>query len=447
MAILAERMTKDNSTIELMELVDPEHTRAAELPRKIGFDRVVVSLEVTSIDWNMLDIVYASETGMPRSLSLFECRSQEKCLAICAAEDQQHWYSSIKVQVASNTFTMKKCNLPGCRDICLFEICIPPIEGHECLGNIHNLSCEQEKLRVREMMDELERYGIFCNRDYAVLKQAEINVNIFLVANNVGFKDAVEMLRPHRHGLDRFHFSDYAAKLENNDREYTIFKVDEAGRPWVKTLGIKERSRTSFNSVGRSLVIKVYDKAAETIEKSGGFIEFVSPITRIEFFISAPNLIPYYFGQENLFEMTQDDIENAFHHLADKFIRRPLMEYYSKITYGFEKYFESIDINEFAWRKNVVMTMDNTIKKTDDFYIIPYEELVRYVGLIQAPSIKKNRARIAKELKEEFRKRNAQCIRITNEDIAKQLVDWLCTITGEEEQNIIYRITDDEDNE
>ncbi len=439
MAVFAERLTSDNSLVDLVILADPEHYRMVELPRKIGFDKVTVSLRVEHIDWEMLEVIETSEAGRARTLSLRSCRIEEKILSICSGEPPQHWYSEIRIQLASNIFTMRKCNLPGCRDICLFEICIPPIEGHECLGNINNLSCEQEQLRVQYMMDELERYGIYTDREFAELKNVEINVNLFLVEKNVDFRDAVEMLRPHRHGLRNFTFSDYAAK--SNDREYYI-SLDSYR---YELLGIKERQKTSFNSTGKSLVVKIYDKSVETLDKSKGFIEWISPITRIEFSITSSNLIPYYFGKVNLFELVQEDVETAFHRLSDKFIRQPLIEFYRKINMGFEKYFENIDITEHAWRKNLVMELDNTIKRTDDFYILPYEDLKRLVSLIPAISIKKNRARIADSLKEEFLKRGATCIRIVDGWDIGYLLDWLCGHCGEEAQSIIYCTRDMED--
>lgn len=432
MAILAERLTKNNSLLEEMFLVDPEHYCVMELPRKVGFDKVTVGLRVERVDWGVLEAIETSESGNTRTLSLRSCRNVDKILAICASEPEQHWYSEVRIQLASNVFTMKKCNLPNCRDICSFEICINPIEGHECLGNISNLSCEQEQLRVQHMMDELEIYGVYVDREYAELKKVELNVNLFLVEKHFDFRDAVELLRPHRHALSNFVFSDYWEKKK--DKEYTI-SISSYN---IETLGIKEIQRTSFNCIGRSLTIKVYDKSVETMEKSGGFIEWMSPITRVEFSITSPNEIPYYFGTTNLFDMVQENIERAFHRLANKFIRLPMLEYYRKVNIVFEKYFENVNVKEHAWRKNLLFELDSTIKRTDDFFVLPEEDLKRLVRLIPNVSEKTSRSRIVNSLKEEFRK--ATCIRVSESWNIGYLLDWLCSCQGEEPQSILYSI-------
>lgn len=434
MTVLAEKLNSDNSIVDILLAVDPEHYNEMDLPRKVGFDKVTVGLRVEQVNWDVLEAIETSEAGSAHTLSLYSCRNEEKILSACVGEPQRHWYSSVRIQLASNVFTMKKCNLPNCRDICHFEICIPPIEGHECLGNISNLSCEQELLRVQSMMDELERYGIYVDRNYAELKKAEINVNLFLTAENVNFRDAVELLRPHRHGLSNFEFSDFARQVD--DKEYYII----LGPLQVSSLGINVRNRTSFNSIGRSLAIKVYDKSAETVKKSGGYIDGISPLTRVEFSINSPNEIPFYFGTENLFEMTQADVENAFHRLADRFIRIPMLEYYRKVTAGFEKCFEAVDIKEHAWRKNLVRELDNAIKRTDDFYIMSEDELKRLVRLIPNISQNTNKSRIARSLQNELR--NATCIRVTNRWDVEFLLNWLCDCQGEEPQSIIYHIND-----
>ena len=191
MQVVAERLTDDNSLIEVMSLSDPEHFRTTELPRRIGFDKITVSLNIFQIDWDKLKEIETSEVGFYRTLTLRSCRCKEKSLALCQIEPEERWYSEIRVQLGSNRFTLKKCNIPKRGDICLFEICVPPIRDHECLGNICNLTCEEEKAWVNHLMDILEKYGIFAERDYAILKKAEININLFLVANHTDFIDAV----------------------------------------------------------------------------------------------------------------------------------------------------------------------------------------------------------------------------------------------------------------
>ena len=442
MSVLMPYLDDTNSLIGMRELVDPVHNRSIDLYRRIGFDRIIVSSEVIRVDWSRFDnVLKKEETEKKHTLYAYDCRKKEKILKICEEEDWRHWYSRIQVCLASNRLTLSKCNLPGCRDICRFEICIPPLPGHEVLGNIHNLTCKQEQERVFNMMAEVEQYGIYLNKEIANIKEVELNVNIYLGAHNRDFKDAIEIIRPHRQGLTGFKDSDYA---EQDNKRKPVVKgyMPKTGYPWAENVDIPKRNKTSFNSVSKSRTVKVYDKAAETITKSKGKLSFVSPVTRVEFVITDAKEVPVYFNRkENLFEMTQDDAEDAFHLLASRLLKKPLDAYYRVWNRALEIYFERIDIYKHAWRKNVVMDIDKFVKESDGFLIIPIKELSRYVSLIPAKSVKKNRARITRTLQSEFRDRAAS-IRITESDTYNELMDWLCSLKGEEEQNILYSFSE-----
>jgi len=446
MAVFAERLTEDNSIIELFLLADSDNNRCADLPRKIGFDKVTVGLNVYQVDWDVLETIETSEAGERRTLFLRTCRDEEKILAMCKGAGRSHWYSEIKVQLASNVFTMRKCNLPNARDICSFEICIPPIERHECLGNISNLSCEQEQMHVQHMMDILEQYGIYVERDTAILKRVELNINLYFDEKTGDFCDAVEMLRPYRHGLDdRFVFSDFSKKT-TEDQLYVELGLGSKNNAYRRhNIGVMKRQMTSFNSIGRSLEIKIYDKSSETIEKSHGYIGWMTPITRIEFVITSPKLVPFYMGDDNLFALNQGDVEEAFNKLAKKYIKEPLIYYYRKMYAAFEKYFENVDIGEYAWRKNLVRDLDNTIKRTDDLFVLAEADLKRLVKLIPNFSDNTSRTRVFQTLKEEFER--AECIRIADGWDIGLLLNWLCDFHGEEPQSIIYALKPREEDE
>ncbi len=329
--------------------------------------------------------------------------------------------------------TVKKCNLPGRKDICILEVFIPPLKNHEILGNIHNMTCDMEQTHVLELICQIERYGIYLRKDKADIREAEINVNIYLTAHDHSFRDALEIIRPFRLCLPRFKDDDRAEA----DSKNTVALGH--GFEWSTDTDIRKRKKTSFTSSSRSIIIKVYDKSAEIISKSKGEITFISPITRIEFLIKDKNEIPIYLNKkENLFDMQQEDVEFAFHKLSNIFIKAPLDVYYKKMNKVIEEYFERIDVAMYAWRKNTVTELDNIIKKMDSFMIIPESELSRYVSYIPAKSIKKNRSRIVKSLIEEFHYRNASCVRITPTDTYNELMEWMCSLTGSDAQNIMY---------
>ena len=436
---LSQKLDGSNSLLGLMQMLDPDHSRSVDLPRQIGFDRIIIASEVMSISWDVFEKALAAETTGARTIYAYECRTQEKILAICKGEPQKRWYSSIQIRIASNTLSLRKCNLPNCRDICRFEICIPPIHGHEVLGNISNLSCEEEQSRVLSMMDAVERYGIHLNRKIADIKEVELNVNLYLTAYHYDFRDALEIIRPYRQCLDGFTYSDYSQSVER--KQVIHGELPQTRYPWSMHIDVPKQERTAFNATSSSRIIKVYDKSAETVAKADGALAFISPITRIEFVLKDAKEVPIYFNRKtNLFDMTQTDVEDAFHKLSARLIREPLNQFYRNWNQALEKYFERVDIRRYSWRKNLVMELDKMLKEEEGFLIITITELSRYVSLIPAPSVHKNRARITKSLQNEIRL-HASCIRVTETDVYEELMDWLCNLKGQEEQNILYELT------
>lgn len=448
---LSEPLNSDNSIIDLM-LLDPD-CHVVDVPRKVGFDRIKVSMRVLYVDFSVLNIVLSSESGLAeKTLSVTSCRDDAKILRVCEGEPEDNWYSSIRIRNGASSFNMRRCNIEGASDICIYEVCIPPLEGHEVLGNISNLSCTEMQDRVRYLMEDLERYGIYVDREIAILKSAELNINVYMTAQHHGFMDVIEILGPYRHGLEKFGFSDFSEK--EKDRKYGMWS-NNAKQLWSLDTGVTKRRRTSSNSQIGSIKIKIYDKSRETEKKlydkeleerkrnrvrdytrPTAELSVISPLTRIEFLIDAPNQVRNYFQKENLFDMTQQDILAVWTKLADKFIIKPLLIYYRKMDYAFEQYFKGIDIQKKGWRSRTVMDLDRIIKEMDDYFIITQEALGRYVSCIPGKTIKTNKAKIVKSLCEEFK--NAACILITEEDVVDIITKWLRDRTIIEPQNIIY---------
>ncbi len=71
--------------------------------------------------------------------------------------------------------------------------------------------------------------------------------------------------------------------------------------------------------------------------------------------------------------------------------------------------------------------------------VIPYSDLCRYVGLIPGRSVRKNRSRISRTLRDEIG-RYASFMKVTDTDEVMELVRWLCSHWGEERQRIIYQV-------
>ena len=438
MAVLSEYLTKENSVIDFIEFMDPEHEsyRTVDIPRRVGFDRIKARMELLAINWAVIDEVIDREKKYEyKTLRLQECRDINKALYFCNEDDVRHRFSGITLILGDNTLHIQKCNIPDRRDICSFEIVIPWIEGHEILDNISNMTCEMEQDYVRLLIHQVASYGIYLDYDVAELKEVELNVNMYIFSEGNGFRDAIEMLRPFRFCLPRFKDDD-RGEASNEEEKFFFPSIDK-----VFLAGFPHRKKTSFTDSTASIKIKVYDKSSETITKSRGQILFMSPIARLEYVIEDKNEIPFYFNElTNLFEMTQDVIEEAFHKLTDKFVKTSLDKYYKRMNLVLEKYFAEIDINKYAWRKTTVAEIVSMLNRMDGYMIITKEELSRYVSYIKGKSVKKNRARITQSLIEEFKKTNEHCVRITETDTYNELINWLCSIKGNEEQNIIYEV-------
>lgn len=435
MALFAEYLDENTSIIELRELVEGDSFQTCDLPRRIGIDRMILQMMIDEIDFDALFSVSASEEGLTKTLYLYHCKDYKKALPFCDEGDPDHWISGLRIQMFGGLFLLSM-NRHGV--YCTFEIFMPAIPGHECLGNLSNMSSDQAKNRVLQMMNRLENYGIYIYRDVAYIKEIEMNVNLFFTEHNIDFRDAVDLIRPFRHNIRNFILSDYA---ENQTEKCEYIYSSHLSKVWGDEAHIPVWRRTSFNAVRRTLEIKVYDKSLEVMRKSRRQIRELSPITRIEFTLRDVNQIQAYFRNRNLFDLEQSDIERVFHRIALRYMAGPLQSYYRQLTYALENYFEGIDITAFAWRKNAVLDLDALLKRTDDIIVLPYSEIVRLVKLIKAPSIKSNGSRIAKSFCEEIRK-SSSSIRITETDTVSELMDWLCNHTGEEEQNIFYVLND-----
>lgn len=408
--------------------------KEVNIPLKIGFDKIKVSVHVVRVDWNTLDEMISESKNLKSEIKVSYVNEKEEALAICQDQNHEHLFKSIIIIRNNNKLSIRKCNIPNCRDICVLEVCIPPMNNHEVLGNINNLNAEDEKARVREIMHTMENYGIYLDPDSAIIKEAEININICYNGYEEQFERFSEVLRPFRIGLNGcFIFSDYSQPSTSD--MITMSIGTKKGKTTINS-GIKKTDKTSFNAQSNSIKIKVYDKSREVIDKSKGAIASLTSIYRIEFAIMEPNEIPVYLSKNNLFDITQDNLESAFHKLAERFIKKPLETYYNGMNRLLEEYFGSINVKERDWRKKLIMTIDKILVSSDAFLIISIDELNRYVSYIPSKSIKKNRSSIVKSLISEFQ--NSSCVRISETDICGELINMLCSHTGSESQNLFY---------
>lgn len=430
MKIFNEDPSKENSEYGELDCVN--------VPRRVGFDRIVLTLSVESIEWGVLNKKLQDEKAYQHhSVSVNKTSDAEQALSICNGLEPLPWVSSVRVVIDTNVLSIRKCNIPGREDICLFEIHIKPLSGYEYLGNISNNTCEEEQNHVKELMYVIkEEYGIHFREGYSVLRDVEINVNMKINRKEEHFIGPIEILGPYQSALKGFNVSRFGISGEIKfTKSESDFNRDLPGVQY-----------TSANATSATRIIKLYDKAYETQDninrKEERQINYIENLCRLEYeLIKKEEISVYFCGKTNLFDLTQEDVENAFRELTNELIKKPLDMYYHIYDKAIEDYFEQIDINKPGWRRDLIMDIAKALDKSRiGYYNITDEELRYNVSLIKAPSVKAHGARISASLKNEIKKLDGSFIRVTEgQKEYIPLVNWLCGIDREEAQKVFFK--------
>lgn len=415
---------------------DNYKVKLVNVPRRIGFDRIIVRCRLINVDW----AVFEKRKDRCR---FYTADSVDKALTICQSLNKPQWYKQIEIYVtANNVFKIKKCNLPNQTDICSFEIVVSPIKGHEKLGNITNMNCYEEQNRVRALFDKIADYGFYLDKDYAIISSVELNVNLLFNSKlrvNDRHNTVIDLLRSFVNYLDKYKDIDFfepdsksARMIEKISIESQIYHPLDSG--------FKDRRDTGFREISKNKTvdISVYDKGIEVINKSDGVISEMSPLIRIEFLIRRQDKILTCFKRKNnLFELDQDDIEYAFHMLVRNLMFENYVKYRSDIYKSFESTFEGLDINTRRWRKKLVNQMDHAVEKHRGSVLITKDFLRQCVGLMHAKSIPKKGSEVNKSLIKEFNE-YAQNIIVSDVDYIDELFVYLGNLKCEENQVIKY---------
>ncbi len=425
---LREKVIADSSGVE---------SKTVSIPRWVGFDRIKVSPIVKAVDWNVFEAAYEKDKNEINHLMIVHpCRSKDLSLELSRTEKKEHWYSYIHIIIGTNNFIMKHPSLPNRRgDDITFDVCVPSIEGHECLGNVKNQTVDEKKNHVLQLFDVLQsRYGIVCDRRIAIMRDVELNVNFVLSGEYGDFRDVVRRLSMYQTSLKNFKNVTYTKS--GKDKIYKSADTFESIVPTNKT--------NTLESVSKTRVLKIYDKSEEIIDnykkKNSGFSLMVDHISRIEIELKKKEEIKCYFEKkDNLFDLDQLGIEMAFTRFVEKFLTLPIKQYYKEMDESIEKLFKAIKINEYAWKQGLINDIISTLGGI--FYEFLEEDLKSFVSLIPAPSVISNRARIIKQLTNEIRKNEGRAISIVSKRSHEELMDWLTDIKKEgEEQIVAYKI-------
>lgn len=432
MGIFADQVYLDKTAWGFMEL---EGYELFKIPRRVGIDKIKVVLNIKEINWERLEKAVKAEKELGVQIMKIQSTSgAEDSLRICDGTGPYPWVREILIPLSNKRLSIRRGRF-GDKDECTFEVCICPLAGFEYLGNISNNSCEEEKEYMRQRLKEIEEaYGIYFVEGYAGIRHMELNVNFL---PQFGMDGLVKRIGPYQAKLTGFLHSTYRTHSEEN-------AIVNREALWKKKLtGMRV---TSLVSRSKTRDIDIYDKKEEIIReydkdwKEGDpRIHKLSALCRIEFTLHRKETIEAYCNKKsNLFELTQEDIENAFKKLATKLLKEPIEGYYREVDDAIEKYFERIDVKDRKWREHLLGDIKELVRGYGvGAYNITKEEIQLYTTYIQAKSVSKNSSRMAKQTIKLFEKYGGKDILLTEKEKEyKKVLEWLCNIDGEEEQEL-----------
>lgn len=120
-------------------------------------------------------------------------------------------------------------------------------------------------------------------------------------------------------------------------------------------------------------------------------------ITRIEFGVQKEKQIRTYFGNSNIMQLEQADIDKAFLGLFEKFIMKNLKEYHDRVDAHMKNYFAGIDMSKRHWRQELIKYMGK-FQELTGYLSIPANKMREYVSCIPSRSVKTHLARITKDI-------------------------------------------------
>ena len=322
------------------------------LCEQVGFDRVQLNVRIVSIDVNKLmrakQVLQGSDyKTLPRIVIDYVNPDDINDFPIVLPL-REHNFKKIEVTLSHYIhFVFQRNNSPldvlGQRksDIYLLKVTVEPQSDHEILGNIGNYSYEELCCVVKQAIIDLYNLtGIEVDSRNVRLNDVELNLTY---RQNCDFNDLMRSVSYYQHYTrKRYVTREYKA----SDEEMVHFCVDMGDCVTEDQIAKKKRrirdrySRmrtTGFTTSSQSVILKLYDKKAETIAyaKSQGYdlkIEGDESIIRLEFCIRNRDQLRRYFGtgdkDVNLWNLSQESIEKTYINLVDKFFKKTYEERY-----------------------------------------------------------------------------------------------------------------------
>ena len=266
-----------------------------------GFDLVKCKVYVKNIQWDVLESIISSSNGhihtdspSPEDHIKYTYTSQKGQL-LCIPGNKQ--FSAIIIKYLDFTLKLQAANIQikankvsDTMQLCIYE---KPVNPH--LGNIDNYSCFSLQSRIHSIMDSLEVYGIYLDREHVTLNYVEINHNyVFETDHFLSYFNTAFSSLPHR------------------------FSILPKYEPWG-FCGVTDQLGIFANS--STICIHVYEKIME-LESSNNKLYICSPkhIYRVEFVIKTPKQISRWLGSDNPFDIEQVTVDTAFINLLNKYV-------------------------------------------------------------------------------------------------------------------------------
>ncbi len=298
----------------------------------IGFDLVKMNLypwRTGFADWDRVhELVASGEIKASKPATA----NEDALLELVG----NRWYSFLSIDLSKyEHLKMQKSNL-GKGDFCILEMHVEPeVEG---FGNLNNYKCEELQGRVLRILDRLsDYYGLRFEKGTVNLNAVEINKNLteYIERDTLNFKYYTWLCSPFQFYLDEnwksenWHISKQGFDLGNYD------------------LGLR--------SITTTLKIHLYDKSYQTQDENKHIVE-MTPVTRVEIGIQKKNQIESHFPTANLMELNQNDVENAFIGLFEKYITDNLYKYHQELDDILCEYFRKIDMSDRKWKIKLVQS-------------------------------------------------------------------------------------------
>lgn len=360
------------------------------LTEQVGFDVIKLNTQISYIDWDIFTKAASNNNYVSTSIAA----KSDELLPL----PNNTLYKNITISMPECKATLRLALHPssgaGAHSLNSLELHVRP--SCDYIGNLMNYTVSEALENALYVIQYIaNNYGITINTRELAIYSAEINLNI---VSNYDFSEIMRLLYVYRC---------------SSTPDLTHSKYTQTNSITNETLPLEILSQNNH------MRFKIYDKSLETIANSKDNISALSEkIIRVEFTLKTTKQVSHYFKDRNLVSLSQDELEQVFLQLVDKYYIQPLRKYESVRTRILEDYFSTIDINNKNWKNHLSQfLLSHEIINDGEYLLIDYLELDYYVQLIPAKSVKKNHKRITQSIISNLIRETKQLMSPMNRDI------------------------------